>query len=123
MDPLRPFTHLIRSLWTGKRPAAGTAGAASRGTDAQHPNAVVTSTPVANRLQTRLAALQQWNGERARELFVEHILLMEFGEDLSLDPAFADLVQRVCLQLGSEPAIGARLDELLQQVAAGRNVT
>lgn len=56
-------------------------------------------------------------------MFVEHILLMELGEDLALDPAFADLVQRVCSQLGSEPAVGARLDELLQQVAAGRNVT
>jgi hypothetical protein len=123
MDPLRPFAHLIRSLWTGKRPAAGTAGAATQSTGAQHPHAVAASSPVANRLQTRLAALQQWNGERARELFVEHILLMELGEDLALDPAFADLVQRVCSQLATEPAVGARLDELLQQVAAGRNVT
>jgi hypothetical protein len=122
MDPLRPFAHLIRSLWTGKRPAAGTAGA-TQGTGAQHSHAVAASASVANRLQTRLATLQQWNGERARELFVEHILLMELGEDLALDPAFADLVQRVCSQLATEPGVGARLDELLQQVAAGRNVT
>jgi hypothetical protein len=113
MDPLRPFAHLIRSLWTGKRPAASAA----------QPRAAAPSAPVANRLLSRLSTLQQWNGQRARELFVEHILLAEFGEDLALDPSFADLVQRVCSHLGSEPAVGARLDELLQQVAAGRHVT
>lgn len=122
MDPLRPFAHLIRSLWTGKKGAAGASGS-TRGAGSQQSHAVTASAPVVNRLQSRLASLQQWNGARARELFVEHILLMEFGEDLALDPAFADLVQRVCGQLGSEPAIGARLDELLQKVAAGRQVT
>lgn len=120
MDPLRPFAHLIRSLTTGKKSAPGTA---ARGASTRQSHAVAASAPIVNRLQTRLAALQQWNGERARELFVEHILLAEFGEDLALDPAFADLVQRVCGQLGSEPALGARLDELLQDVAAGRHVT
>jgi hypothetical protein len=123
MDPLRPFAHLIRSLWTSKRQAAGSAGAAAKGSDTQRPSVVVEPMPLANRLQTRLAALQQWNGGRARELFVEHILLMEFGEDLALDPAFAELVQRVSSHLGSEPAIGARLDALLQQLAAGQHVT
>ena len=76
MDPLRPFAQLIRSLWTSKHPAAGAAGSATQGRGAQQPHAVAPSAPVANRLQSRLAALQQWNGERARELFVEHILLM-----------------------------------------------
>lgn len=123
MDPLRPFAHLIRSLWTGKRPAAGSGSAPAQGAGTQQARIVAASAPIASRLQTRLAGLQQWNGERARELFVEHILLMEFGEELALDPAFADLVQRVCTHLGSEPAVGARLDELLQQVAAGRHVT
>ena len=124
MDPLRPFAHLIRSLSTGKRSAAGAAGAATQGAGAQQPHAVAPSAPVVNRLQTRLAALQQWNGERARELFVEHMLLMEFGEDLALDPAFADLVQRVCSQLGSEPAVGAPgWTTCCSRWAAGRNVT
>lgn len=123
MDPLRPFAHLIRSLWTAKRPATNAAGSATQGTGTQQPHAIAPSAAIASRLQSRLSTLQQWNGERARELFVEHILLAEFGEDLALDPAFAELVQRVCSHLGSEPAVGARLDELLQQVAAGRHVT
>jgi hypothetical protein len=121
MDPLKPFAHLIRSLRTPKRSAA--AGTATHGADTQRPNVVVSAAPIASRLQSRLATLQQWNKARARELFVEDLLLMEFGEGLALDPAFAELVQRVSTHLGSEPAIGARLDELLQQVAAGRHVT
>lgn len=126
MDPLRPFADLIRSLWSaGKsRPAQRAAGRTETAAAARsEPKAVSSSARVAGRLQPRLAALQEWNGERARELFVEQILLVELGEDLARDPAFVDLVQRVSVQLGSEPAVRARLDELLQAMAAGKHVT
>lgn len=43
---------------------------------------------------------------------------MEFGSELAHDPTFADLVRRVSAQLATEPALGARLDRLLQDLAA-----
>jgi hypothetical protein len=123
MDPLKPFANLIRSLWSSTKgaPARATAGArtaqASAGTQTQA-QAIAASTQVSARLQARLAALREWNSVRARELFVEHALLMQFGGDLAHDPTFAELVQRVSAQLATEPALGARLDQLLQDLAA-----
>jgi hypothetical protein len=123
MDPLRPFTNLIRSLWIGK-PAAPreTASATARSTARTDADArpVAPSAQVSARLQSQLAALQQWNGDTARKVFVEHILLVELGEDLARDPGFGDLVQRVSAQLGSEPTVRARLDDLLRELAASK---
>ena len=117
MDPLKPFTNLIRSLWSGtqRTPARASGGARP----AQAP-AVAPSAQVSARLQARLASLREWNSARARELFVEHALLLEFGSDLAHDPTFGELVRKVSAQLGTEPALGARLDQLLQDLAASR---
>ncbi len=128
MDPLRPFSNLIRSLWPGTTRARARAvdGARPAQTGAGEPaqaQAIAASSQVSARLQSRLATLREWNSSRARELFVEHVLLMEFGSDLARDPTFADLVRRVSAQLDAEPAFGARLDQLLQELAAGRHVT
>jgi hypothetical protein len=126
LDPLKPFTNLIRSLGIGKRPAVREPGSATarrvEGTNADA-QPVASSGPVSARLQSRLAALQQWDGDTARQVFVEHILLVELGEGLARDPAFGDLVQRVSAQLGSEPTVRARLDQLLRELAAGKTVT
>ena len=122
MDPLRPFANLIRSLWTGttRSPARSADGARPTQSGAQHAQAITASASVTSRLQSRLATLREWNSARARELFVEHVLLMEFGGDLARDPTFAELVRRVSTQLEAEPTFGARLDQLLQALAADR---
>jgi hypothetical protein len=123
MDPLRPFTNLLRSLWTGSTRSAARSDGARRqapGSGAQQAQATAAAAPVTARLQARLATLHEWNNARARELFVEHVLLMEFGGDLARDPTFADLVRRVSTHLGASPMLADRLDQLLQAVAADR---
>lgn len=72
---------------------------------------------VRQRLGSKLAALPDWNSDQARHIFVEHILLAELGDNLALDPGFADLVKRVNAQLASDPRLGRRLDDLLQEIA------
>jgi hypothetical protein len=123
MDPLRPFANLIRSLWSGTKRTAVRADKGARQTQnnaGQQAQAIAASAQVSARLQSRLATLREWNSARARELFVEHVLLMELGSDLNRDPAFTDLVRRVSAQLDTEPALGARLDQLLQDLAANK---
>lgn len=123
MDPLRPFLSLVRSLWTSTSAAknvrerqATTPPHASSG----HAAEIATSRSVEQRLQTHLAVLvRPWNAQRAREVFVGQVLLHELGEHLATDPAFVDLIHRVSNQLGSDPRLSARLDELLRQLAAG----
>lgn len=122
MDPLRPFLSLVRSLWTS---TATSKTAARRQTTATSPSsgqemAIAASRPIEQRLQSQLAPLiRLWNAQRAREIFVGQVLLHELGEQLAADPAFAELIQRVSNQLGNDPRISARLDDLLRQLAAG----
>jgi hypothetical protein len=121
MDPLRPFLSLVRSLW----PNGAAAKAVNRSQAAVPPHStshaapLAASQPIEQRLHSHLTALGAWNAQRAREIFVKQVLLSELGEELATDPAFAELIQRVSGQLGDDPRISVRLDELLRQVAAG----
>lgn len=118
MDPLRPFLSLVRSLWT----SSAAAKAANRARSAIPPHstgqaaALAASQPIERRLHSHLTALGAWDAQRAREVFVKQVLLSELGEELAADPAFADLIQRVSGQLGGDPRLSARLDELLRQL-------
>lgn len=121
MDPLRPFLSLVRSLWTS---SATSKTVARRQTTAASPSSgqameIAASRPIERRLQSQLAPLiRLWNAQRAREIFVGQVLLHELGEQLEADPAFAELIQRVSSQLGSDPRLSARLDDLLRKLAA-----
>lgn len=123
MDPLRPFLSLVRSLWTtgnvGKS-AARTQGATASGS-AHDASEILPSPSIEMRLHTHLAPIDAagaWNAQRAREVFVNQVLLTELGEELAADPAFAQLAQRVSEHLGGDSRISSRLDELLREIAA-----
>lgn len=123
MDPLRPFLSLVRSLWTGtaSAKAANRAEAATFPRSSTAAGAVVASQPIERRLHSQLNALTApgaWSAQRAREVFVRQVLLNELGDELAVDPAFVELVMKVSGQLGSDPRISARLDELLRELAA-----
>lgn len=111
MDPLRPFASLLRSL----RPSAK-----ARAADApREKNATATPHPVARpnaQLQARLATLTEWHAPRAREIFVECVLLAELGDDLAGDPAFVSLIQEVSTHLSNQPQVSARLDHMLREL-------
>ena len=116
MDPLRPFLALVRSLSTGT--SAKSARERQSTQSPSGPAADIAIRTVEQRLQGDLAVLARaWNAQRAREVFVGRVLLHELGEHLSADPAFSDLIQRVSTQLGSDPRLSARLDELLRGLA------
>jgi hypothetical protein len=117
MDPLRPFAMLIRSLWTTKSRSNRRAQRAT--TKASEPQQGVTG--IEPRLRVRLSTLSQWHPARAREMFVETVLLSELGVELERDPGFQPLVQNVSAHLGSLPAISSRLDELLQALLQGQH--
>ena len=119
MDPLKPLTSLVRSL-RASRKAAASQSQSQRPADGPAPDAVA---PIASidalhsRLRPRLAALPAWDRARARELFVESILLTELGDDLARDPGFTELIHQVSRHLGNEPEVSARLDHVLQDLA------
>jgi hypothetical protein len=127
MDPLKPFTSIIRSFWEqyARRADGNPRAAESSGTTRQR-LAPVEGAPAIEalhgRLRSRLATLAQWDASRARQLFVECALTVELGDELARDPAFANIVQRVSQQLDSDWKLSSRLDTLLKRVAAGEAV-
>lgn len=123
MDPLRPFLSLVRSLWVGNSKAPNRASAATAVSSNPVAGPIAASQPIERRLQAQLNALTAagaWNPQRAREVFVSQVLLTELGEALVTDPAFDDLVLKVSAQLGGDPRISTRLDELLRALAGNR---
>ena len=115
MDPLRPFTTLIRSLWVADKPRTGTARAPTA-----TPLAAAAVPPIESRLRLRLRALSPWHPNRAREIFVETVLAnalgTELGAQLEADPEFQPWVREVSAHLGSIQEVSSRLDELLQHL-------
>jgi hypothetical protein len=124
VDPINPFSNFIRLLResskkspTGEvqqRPAAGSSGSdrAAAVTPAARAQSLQTS------LQSRVKAVGPWNRQRAREVFVEQILLRELGPDIGNDAAFVELVDRVSALIGEQAGISERLDQLLRELAA-----
>lgn len=120
MDPLRPFRSLVRSLGatTTVQRTAG-ASSASQAAAAEKSEGAAPAGSMESRLRLQLAAMQSWNPRRSREIFVKHVLLSELGENLELDPAFSDLVEKVADQIDSATGLRERLDQVLQDLARG----
>jgi hypothetical protein len=128
MDPLKPFSSSIRALWeSGAKRVDRTERATSTNSAGTPQMAEPVSPapppqPLHARLRTRLASLPTWDALRARELFVESVILSELGETLAADPAFTSLIQRVSNQLGTDTVLSARLDQLLKNTCNGEHL-
>jgi hypothetical protein len=111
MDPLRPFTTLIRSLWVAGKPRAG----AARETTLP-PVAAAAVLSIESRLRLRLGTVSPWQANRAREIFVETVLSNALSAELEADPDFQPWVREVSAHLASVEEVSSRLDELLQSL-------
>jgi len=124
VDPLRPFATLVRSLLTTKTRKTE---ASRKPTGNPSPIAPVAGSgeiqTVQQRLSARLPLPEQWNEDEARLIFVECILVAEFGDAVATDPQFANLIDRVSAHLCTEPPLTKRLDEVLRELASGRRRT
>lgn len=124
MDPLKPFSTVIRSLWeqTTRPTAPGdksravstTAHSTSRPTSAATPALPID--PLRARLRARFTGGAAWDAAIARTAFVESVVLDELGNHLAADPAFGSVVGRVSEQLANDPTLSAQLDQLLKRV-------
>lgn len=121
VDPLGPFVTLIRSLSRRKASATGSASsAASVDTNAAPHGAARTtgsSTDLRTKLRSRLVEVGIEDPDRARQTFVETVLLSQLGDELARDPAFGDLVAQVADQLRSDRELRTRLSELIERLA------
>jgi hypothetical protein len=116
MDPLSPFTNLIRSLWHSRMQRAGARTGQSEAPTTPPTDAVDATRRAHGELRDRMAQLQQATPEHRCEVFVRTVLLCELGEKVAADPRFSELVTRVVSELRTDPRVATRLDELLLQL-------
>lgn len=127
---ISPLAHALRLLRVElteiRAPHSGSRTAAARGmTGPSHANATgAQNAPTALQgLPAKLRSVRaQGKGNlprtKALRLFVEAVLLDEFGEQLQLDPAFNDLVERACKAIEQDSQSAALLDEAIADLQA-----
>ena len=116
VDSIRPFVTLIRTLSRKKVEAQdGIAEPTAAGEDATSGPASgpERNSQLENRLRVRLASVDPADPDKARQTFVETVLLSQLGDGLARDPAFADVVARVSDQLESDAQTRAQLTQLI----------
>lgn len=129
LDPLRSLAELVRTL-TRSRPNSGGSTsetqrqrvASDRSAPYEHGSpGIASAEPLRERLRQRLRVVGNTDRRRAREAFVETVLAAELGDAVTLDPAMAEVVNKIAAQLGSDAAtdrdLGLLFDELAREKA------
>ncbi|MWL90512.1 class I SAM-dependent methyltransferase [Cupriavidus sp. SW-Y-13] len=104
-----------------RRTNASTARKESARQEAAHGTG--TEPDLASVIARRVAAIDPDDPERRRKafrVFLESVLLAEFGESLMNDARFYQLVEDVHLQMESEPEVAAAIEEASQLLVQGR---
>ena len=124
LDPLRSLAELVRTLTRSRTDAART-GAKGGSTDAadsaarEGANALIPEAQaLREKLRQRIRLVGTGDRRRAREVFVETVLAAELGERITLDPAMADIVNRVAQQLGADATTDRDLGRLFDELAS-----
>jgi hypothetical protein len=120
MDPLKPFTDLVRTLWSTRGGSTGrteSSGKAQALTEGQSAEASATPDDLRTRLRSRLAQSGLADVARAREAFVEVVLTWELGDRVSSDPAFSGVIKAVSDRIAQRPQLSDQLHILLTALA------
>ena len=124
LDPLRSLAELVRTLTKSRANSRGSTSETQRQRVASPPpeagaQGITSAEPLRERLRQRLRVVGNKDRRRAREAFVETVLAAELGDAVTLDPAMAEVVNKIAAQLGSDAAtdrdLGLLFDELVRE--------
>lgn len=124
MDPLRPFSDLIRALWKSSaarvertQGGAETRQATPERTDAGSQASDSAYLSLASQVRARIRQIGVRDPRRVREVFVETVIARELGLGASHAADVAELAQRVAAEIGANPSVSDRLHALLTALA------
>jgi hypothetical protein len=125
LDPLRSLAELVRSLTKSRATSRGSTSETHHQRAASDRSAtsesgsprVANAEPLRERLRQRLGAIGSGDRRRAREAFVETVLAAELGDAVTLDPAMAEVVNKIAAQLGNDAATDRDLTLLFDELA------
>lgn len=120
-DPIRPFINLVESIAsttaTQKSREAAAQGAIAKPSrqNSSNSNAALSFT---ERLKTRLSVIDRKDRRMRRQVFIEVALLTELGEQLAMDHALSDLIEKVSSLIAANDTMVTDLDAALDKVDA-----
>jgi hypothetical protein len=122
LDPLRSLAELVRTLTNSRANSRGSTSETQRQRTPSTPSDPISpgignAEPLRERLRQRLRATGTTDRRRAREAFVETVLAAELGDAVTLDPAMAEVVNKIAAQLGSDSATDRDLTLLFDELA------
>lgn len=124
MDPLRPFSDLIRALWKSNaarvQRAPGTAEARQASPERTDEGVMAADSayvPLTSQVRARVRQVGLRDPKRAREVFVETVIARELGLGATHAADVAELAERVAAQIGAHPTLSDRLHVLLTELA------
>jgi hypothetical protein len=123
-DPLRSLSEIVRTLTRSRTEKRGEGTAAQqRPTSEIRGDAYpVSAKPsdierLRDQLRQKIRTVGHADSKRAREAFVETVLSVELGEAVTLDPALAEIVGRIAIQLGEDSATDRDLRALIEDLS------
>lgn len=121
MDPLRPFSDLIRSLWKSSTPrverAQGGAGARRANPQSSPPEAESGSLSLRAEIRSRIRQIGLSDPRRVREVFVETVIARELGLGTGHAADLTELAERIAARIGLHSELSSRLHTLLVAIA------
>ncbi|HXS22554.1 MAG TPA: hypothetical protein VN735_15080 [Steroidobacteraceae bacterium] len=122
MDPLRPFSDLIRSLWKSStarvQRAQGGTGASRTSPQSTAPlEAESGSLSLRSEIRSRIRQIGLSDPRRVREVFVETVIARELGLGTSHAADLTEIAERVAARIGSHSELSDRLHTLLVALA------
>jgi len=119
-DPIRPFINLIESI-AGAGSSQKNRDVSSQRTAGKATNvasSAIAAVPFSERLATRLSVIDRHDRKRRRQAFVELALLSELGQQIAVDHAMGELVDKVSSIIAADHQMTAELDDILDSVGS-----
>ena len=121
-DPIQGFNAIVQALRQrlARRREQVETGAAGPSTPASPPRTRQKASVDDLRVQIakRLAGLspEERRSKRGRQVFLESVLVWEFGDEITTDPAFGRLTAEIQQAIEQEAAVSASFADLLESL-------
>ena len=121
-DPVRGFNAIVQALrqrMAGRQEKVGTpASGAPPAQTPPRPAAKQDIEELRGQIARRLERLspEERRSKRGQQIFLESVLVWEFGDQITTDPAFSGLTARIQQAMEQEPAMSAQFGDLLESL-------
>jgi len=119
-DPIRPYVNIIESIARSRKASAADESLPHAPPQQQRSESngdpSIAGIRFAERLTTRLSAIDKNDQKRRRQAFVELALISELGEQLGLDIGLSELVDKVSTIIASDQEMAIGLDNMLNDI-------